>query len=265
MYPELHILNSHFSSYKFMMVISILVACFLSYKNLKRLGVTNLEFYTFFLGIIILFPMGARGLNVLLNWSYYQLHPSQIFIMATRGFSVVGGVIVSAFWCFIYCKLFKKSFRIFSNALVIPFLISFSLMKMGCFLNGCCFGKTTDSFLGVQLLKTSQSTSFVSFLKSISGVSQAVYPTPIIEALFALLCIPLGYALMKIYPKLQNQKSVLYFILFIVMRLIIHPIRVFPYNSLVTNVYYPLFYIILLSISMIKLFRRSKSSLFANK
>ena len=170
-------------------------------------------------------------------------------------------MLVSVFWCFVFCKLFNKSFRIFSNALVVPFLISFSLMKMGCFLNGCCFGKTTDSFLGVHLLKATQSTSFVSFLKSISGISQAVYPTPLFEALLALLCIPLGYALIKTYPRLQDQKSVLFFILFIVMRLMIHPIRVFPYDSHVTNIYYPLFYIMLLSISLIKLLRTRKSCL----
>jgi len=255
MYPELHIFSFNINSYQFMMVLSSLVAAFLSYHALKKMEFSKVEFFTFFLGIMILFPIGARGLNVLLNWSYYQINPSQILLIATKGFSVLGGMIASVLWCFIYCKLVKKSFRSISNVLVVPFFISFALMKMGCFLNGCCFGKATDSFLGVHLNKTPQTTSFVSFLKTVSGISEAVYPTPLFEALLALLCIPLGAVLIKKYPKLKDQKSVLYFALFIIIRLMIHPIRVFPYDQRVTNIYYPLFYLTLLSVSLISLYK----------
>lgn len=91
--------------------------------------------------------LGARILYVLQNLRFYLEYPLQILMLNRGGLSFYGGFILAVIWAIIFLKRrhlpFVKTFDI-----VIPNLaLAQAIGRIGCFLNGCCYGKPTDFFL----------------------------------------------------------------------------------------------------------------------
>lgn len=92
------------------------------------------------------------------------------------GVTFYGGLIGSAICMYVLLRIFRKNteytVRQWFNILTVP-LISFHIFgRIGCFLGGCCYGKATESPIGVYF----------------ADVGYRCYPTQLIEA-FALILI----------------------------------------------------------------------------
>ena len=98
----------------------------------------NLSFLVFISGII-----GARLLYVIENMGYYVRNPMEIIMLQHGGLSWFGGLIFGIFFGIVYLKRNKLSlYKIFD--LVIPFVaLGQAIGRIGCLLNGCCFGKVS--------------------------------------------------------------------------------------------------------------------------
>ncbi len=134
-------------SYGFMLVVAFLVAVALASHEAKRQGVSpdiifNLNFIAFVSGII-----GARIFYVLENLGYYLKSPAEIIMLVHGGLSWFGGLILGVISGVIYLK--HKNANVYKIVdLVIPFVaLAQALGRIGCFLNGCCFGK--ESVYGI--------------------------------------------------------------------------------------------------------------------
>lgn len=66
------------------------------------------------------------------------------------GLSMMGGVVFAILSAWLYTKIKKIPFRDLGDAIAPGFLLGAGITRIGCFLNGCCFGRPTDSFLGIQ-------------------------------------------------------------------------------------------------------------------
>ena len=75
------------------------------------------------------------------------IHPSGDIGIA--GLSMVGGVVLAVVIGLAY--LYFKKLEIWRIADIVSpsFILGLGIARIGCFLNGCCFGKPTNSFLGV--------------------------------------------------------------------------------------------------------------------
>ncbi|MBN2831006.1 MAG: prolipoprotein diacylglyceryl transferase [Candidatus Omnitrophica bacterium] len=134
-------------SYGFMLVVAFLVAVTLASYEAKRQGINpdfifNFNFIIFVFGII-----GSRLFYVSYNLGYYFDNPKEIIMLSHGGMSWFGGFFLGLCAGLIYIRLKKE--RIYKVLdLVVPFLaLAQSLGRIGCFLNGCCFGK--ESIYGV--------------------------------------------------------------------------------------------------------------------
>ena len=65
------------------------------------------------------------------------------------GLSMMGGVVLAIVSGYVYTKIKKISFLQFGDAIAPAFLFGAGVTRLGCFFNGCCFGRPTDGFLGV--------------------------------------------------------------------------------------------------------------------
>jgi phosphatidylglycerol:prolipoprotein diacylglycerol transferase len=248
MLPKFTIFSLTIKSYRAAALLSAVVGFSICFIMLRRKRYTVFEIFSLFGIIAIGFFIGARLLNVLLNFSNYMEYPQKIITFKLTGFSVVGGAIGTSLMCLIYLKLRKKDIYAFFDSVAIPFLVSFPIMKLGCFLNGCCYGKPTDSIFGV-VFKSKYNNSIngiFSLLKSFAGVPQKVYPTQLFEAGLVLLFLPI---VVWIYKRGKYKKGHLFAITvlgFISIRLLVHFFREFPYPKFIVNVAYPLFYVAIL-------------------
>jgi phosphatidylglycerol:prolipoprotein diacylglycerol transferase len=128
-------------SYGFMLVVAFFVAVTLASQEAKRQKINpdfifNLLFTSFIFGII-----GARVFYVVENLGVYLKEPLEIIMISHGGMSWFGGLILGSLSGIVYIKL--KGLSVYKIMdLIVPFLaLGQSLGRIGCFLNGCCFGK----------------------------------------------------------------------------------------------------------------------------
>ncbi len=128
-------------SYGLMLVIAFFVAVTLASQEAKRHKISpdsifNLLFISFIFGII-----GARLFYVIENLGYYLKEPLEIVMLSHGGMSWFGGLILGSVSGIIYLK-YKKISVYKTLDLIVPFLVlGQAIGRIGCFFNGCCYGK----------------------------------------------------------------------------------------------------------------------------
>lgn len=133
-------------SYGLMLVAAFSAGSLLACQQAKRSGINpdlifNLLFTAFIFGII-----GARIFYVLSNLSYYLDDPREIIMLQHGGLSWFGGLIMAIVASIAYLK--TKKMRVLKVLdLIAPFVaLAHAIGRIGCLLNGCCFGKPAARF-----------------------------------------------------------------------------------------------------------------------
>ena len=127
-----------------MMVIGFLMGFFL----IGRLGrnissnpqlISNLTLYCLVSGVI-----GARVFFVVHHLDELQNPWSSMFAVWQGGLEFYGGVILAIPVIFLYSRRHKLSVRRCLDIMAIALMLGLSFGRLGCFLNGCGFGKQTN-------------------------------------------------------------------------------------------------------------------------
>ncbi|MBR6900668.1 MAG: prolipoprotein diacylglyceryl transferase [Synergistaceae bacterium] len=94
--------------------------------------------------------LGAHAPEYFSHWREYLNSPS-LFLNFNRGGLHEAGALLGAFISSLLLSLFSKkvSFLKLCEAAAIPAMLSISIGRWGCFLNGCCLGLPTKFFTGV--------------------------------------------------------------------------------------------------------------------
>lgn len=131
-------------SYGLMLVLAFMVSSTLAKFQAKRQEhinpdlIFNLSFFVFISGII-----GARLLYIIENINYYIKNPIEIIMLQHGGLSWFGGLIFGILFSIIYLN--KKNLSLYKFLdLIVPFVaLGQAIGRIGCLLNGCCFGKVS--------------------------------------------------------------------------------------------------------------------------
>ncbi len=87
---------------------------------------------------------GARALYIILNWDYYSGRLFSSFFTQFEGLSFYGGFLGGIIMLAVWSRWRKVGFLKLAD-LAAPYLIlGYGFGRIGCFLNGCCFGKESD-------------------------------------------------------------------------------------------------------------------------
>jgi phosphatidylglycerol---prolipoprotein diacylglyceryl transferase len=245
MKPVLNIFGFEIASYSLFLFLALFFVFFGSYFFLTWNGQKKSD-VLYMLGAMSVFAfIGARALNFFVNYSFYKADFAKLFEFSSHGFSLYGGVLGAIFAGYFIAKLRKIELFRFAD-LMTPFVgIGIILMRIGCFLNGCCFGKKTDFIFGVKFPDFSQA-----HLKQISGslfsggTVKAVHPTQIYEAVFVFLCVLLAFYL--IFKKKKFASGSVFLIsgaLFSAFRWVNMYFRDLNYSDLIIDIVYPIIYL----------------------
>jgi phosphatidylglycerol:prolipoprotein diacylglycerol transferase len=133
-------------SYGLMLVLAFSIATLLLIRQARNQGLNpelifNLCFIILFGGII-----GARILYIMLNLEFYLNKPVEIIMLTHGGLAWFGGLILGSLSGLVYLR--HKGLEIYKTFdLIIPYVaLAHAIGRVGCFLNGCCFGKETLHF-----------------------------------------------------------------------------------------------------------------------
>lgn len=134
-------------SYGLMLAFGIILAALFAERHAAGAGIAKERIADLVFWVVICGLIGARVFYVLINLDSYLKEPLEIFKIYKGGLVFHGGFIFgfSAAWVFIKKnKLpFLKTLDIVS--IYVPLAHGFG--RIGCFLNGCCYGKPTSFFL----------------------------------------------------------------------------------------------------------------------
>ncbi len=94
--------------------------------------------------------IGARVFFVILEWRSFLSAPFEVFALWHGGLVWYGGFFGSLLAGWRYTRSRRISFLRMVDQIV-PFLaLGHAIGRIGCFLNGCCYGRPTTSWCGVQ-------------------------------------------------------------------------------------------------------------------
>jgi phosphatidylglycerol---prolipoprotein diacylglyceryl transferase len=153
MHPELfRILFTSLTvkGYGLMLVIGFLLAVHVIRRLSKNITpdpqmITNASLYSLVAGVI-----GARVFYVLHHFSSFADNLRSVFAIWEGGLELLGGVLAAIAVIVLYLRYHKLPARQYLDILAIGLMLALCFGRMGCFLNGCCFGKPADVLWAVR-------------------------------------------------------------------------------------------------------------------
>ena len=101
--------------------------------------ITNAALYALIAGVV-----GARAFFVIHYFDQYRDNPLRVFAIWNGGLEVIGGVMLAIAVILLYGRYHKVPIRHYLDTLAIGLLVALMFGRIGCFLNGCCYGQPTD-------------------------------------------------------------------------------------------------------------------------
>ncbi len=179
--------------YGIMVALAVLTLIFWAMREVRRGA--DLSYETIFNAALVGIPSGiifSRLLHVIDLWDYYGQHPGQI--IGGSGLSIYGAVLGAALGIWIFSRFRKISFGYLADVLAPGIILAQAVGRVGCTLNGCCYGLETSAFCAVVYTHP----------ESMGPIGVPVHPTQIYEIIFNLIVF---VVLLKLRGKLRPDGS----------------------------------------------------------
>jgi len=149
MYPVLfHLGRFQIHPYGLLLAISFLVGILWAVKRAERRNLDKNQVMDLSLIILICSILGSRIFYVVTHLEEFRGHWIDTFNpfqssgeIGIAGLSMLGGVLLSLAAIIVYSSAKKLSLLRFCDVVAPSFTLGLALTRIGCFLNGCCFGK----------------------------------------------------------------------------------------------------------------------------
>jgi phosphatidylglycerol:prolipoprotein diacylglycerol transferase len=143
-------------SYGLLLAVSFAVGLWFALTRAKRWNVKPDLVLDLFLIILLSSVFGSRFFYVIFHLSEFEGHPWDMINpvqssgeLGIAGLSMVGGVVLAVGFGVLYLFIKKQNVWRIADMLSPAFMLGLGITRIGCYLNGCCFGKPTHSCVGV--------------------------------------------------------------------------------------------------------------------
>ena len=169
--------------------------------------------------IMISGVVGARIAEVLTNWAHYQAQPLEIIRVDRGGLVYYGGFILACLAVIVFSRRHRDPLWSLADYGVVALPLGHAIGRIGCFINGCCYGLPTSLPWAVRFPADHES----------HGVP--VHPTQLYEAAynFLLFGVLLAYFLRRRAP--AGRVFALYLLLYPPFRFLVEGLREEPHGA----------------------------------
>ena len=212
MYNEILTIGSFtIHGYGLMIGLGVMAALLLGDYRSKKFGLNGDHIYGMTFSAVILGFVAARILFIITKWEDFLQNPMQY--LSGAGFVVYGGIIGGFLTIYGFCKIKKIDMLSYLDLMIPSVALAQGFGRIGCFLAGCCYGRETDSCLGVVFTNSDFAPNGVKVL-----------PTQLFMAGgdLILMAILLWYAAKR---PMRGRTSMLYLILYSMGRFAIEFLR----------------------------------------
>ena len=199
----------HLYSYGLSIALGVLFALFLMKRRALKEGFPKLdEVFDMAFAILVWGFLGARLFYVMQNFSYYAAEPLKIFAVWEGGLIFYGGALAALFGFWVTVRKLRVPFWKALDFIVPYGALAHAFGRIGCFLNGCCFGKACELPWAIRFPE----------------LSYAVHPTQLYEAFYDLVLFVFLIKRAK-RARFEGEVSLLYFLLYGIGRYTIEFLR----------------------------------------
>lgn len=162
--------------YGIMIALAVIVLILWVLRAIKQGA--NLTYDSLFNAALVSIPSAiifSRLLHLIDHWEYYIKNPGDI--LGASGLTIYGAILGAAIGLWIYSRFTRQSFGYFADVLAPGIILAQAIGRVGCLINGCCYGAETDIFCAV----------IYSSPESFAPIGIPVHPTQLYEIIFNLL------------------------------------------------------------------------------
>ncbi len=210
-------------SYALMLAIAFSVSTFIAVRRAKRYGIPSHEIINLASVIIFASLLGSRVLFVFEHGETFVKNPSAIFYVWQGGSSYYGGLIFAFIGLIIWVKMKSIEVGRMLDIFAPSAALGFFFVRIGCFLNGCCFGKPTSMPWGVIFPPDSPAGSVYT--------NMTIHPTQIYSAVSGLLGFGLLLYLEEKWHMVKKKPGLLFLSFLILSSLWRFIIEYFRYHE----------------------------------
>ncbi len=157
MYPVLFRIGPFaLRSYGLLLALSFFVGILLAGRRIRRIGGDPARIVDLAVVIIVASVIGSRFLYVAFHWQEFAGRPLDVINpfsnpqgVGIAGLSMDGGLVLAVLAGLLFLYLARQPVLDTLDALAPSFALGIFLTRIGCFLNGCCFGMPSSGPLSV--------------------------------------------------------------------------------------------------------------------
>jgi phosphatidylglycerol:prolipoprotein diacylglycerol transferase len=151
MHPEIvHWGWLHIRSYGLMLALSFLFGTLLALREAGRLHLDEDRVVNVILVVLVSSVLGARALYVLEHVGEFKRQWTGVLAVWQGGLTLYGGVVAGTLGGLLAARRFGLPIWTLADALTPSFALGTAFGRVGCFLNGCCYGRPTTLPWGVR-------------------------------------------------------------------------------------------------------------------
>jgi phosphatidylglycerol---prolipoprotein diacylglyceryl transferase len=218
MHPVLfHIGHISIYAYGTMLMLAFVAGCLWAIREGKRYGVTSEQITDLTFWILIFALVFARMAFIIMNLGFYRTQPLSNFFsiqgnLGVQGLSFHGGLAGAMLGGLFFCRRRHISWLLLADICAPAAALGYGIARIGCFLNGCCYGAPTNLPWGVR------------FPDDFGGFTAPSHPTQIYSALGSWLIFAI---LLKLRTRLlgRGQLFFTYLALYCVLRFVVEFFR----------------------------------------
>lgn len=209
MHPEaFSILGLDIRWYGIMAAVGLLCGWAVAQCNRKHANLTadqtsDLIFWAMLAGVV-----GARIFYVFQFWHLYRNNLFQVFRVDKGGLVFYGGFLCALLVLYIYCYRNKISYLKVLDIFAPTIAVGHAFGRIGCFLNGCCYGKPCSLVWGISYPAGSEPAK--------KYLNNPLHPVQLYESIGNLILAAVLLLLIKRLKK--GQTAALYLILYGILR-----------------------------------------------
>ena len=192
---------------------AILTWTWMSRREVRPPGfASDLGFWLMASGIV-----GSRLAYVLANWPHYRAAPLEIFRIDQGGLIFYGGFLLACLALVLFARRHRLPLWHAADFAIPGLAIGHALGRVGCFLNGCCYGRPAgDAVCGIAYPPVCEPGRLFPDIP--------LYPVQLLEAAALVF---LWIALLAAYPRRQKDGAVfaLYLVLYPPVRFFLEYLR----------------------------------------
>lgn len=194
-----YMLRAYSTFYTLAFVLSPLVAAWVA----ARRGLGWRRPLAVYAGALALGVVGGRLLDLFVAGGWYADDPSRAWRLGFSGFSLYGGLVLATLAAITLARALRLPVWRLADSAVAGLVVGLVLMRVGCFLNGCCFGEITDVPWGVVFAAGTPawvhqlSTGAGGIMGTLLGTVKPVHPTQLYEMAGTLVCGVVAWLLVR--------------------------------------------------------------------